>query len=407
MQKISLKEFQFRHPSFPNPDSTSEFYMGVANSLLSILENDDTFPDLPEGVAKRVALGLTAYLQDIVSDAGVWRSFIDANRKLYGYSIPFHCEGEQYVDYELNVEDVRFLTWYTMAMVYEDMRQLYPHDIRVLKLADKFHEYLLSVYDDAPNPEGFNLAHGLEFNDPEDSEQIYHLGHWLFLHCYLLTPAFALTMSEIMSDPAMMKADDMTALQNRIEQSMMEDPTGPLALFIPEWLQLIIEGKLPHEVKRKNTKSKEKEEEKNHPYYTAFVAANDGKVIKYFENYQEMNRFFIEKMGWDKDQEHLPMMKNEKYFVAMVNPKRGMLIARNVAKCIADPENPYYDKDFARENAFNMLTVRGKCPADLVKFACSNGWLPEAVFPGTDDHKLVAANWDFIARCYLQQYYRD
>ena len=62
MQKISLKEFQFRHPSFPNPDSTSEFYLGVANSLLSILENDDTFPDLPEGVAKRVALGLTAYL---------------------------------------------------------------------------------------------------------------------------------------------------------------------------------------------------------------------------------------------------------------------------------------------------------------------------------------------------------
>lgn len=407
MNNISPREFQFRHPSYPQTDSTSGFYLDVANSLLDIFNKESLFPELPESVAKRVVLGVTAYLQDIISDAGIWRSFVDANRKLYGYSIPFHCEGEEYVDYELNSEDVRFLTWYTIAMVYEDMRDLYPHDPRVIKLADRFHDYLLSVYDDAPTPEAFNIAHGLEMNDPEDSEQIYHLGHWLFLHCYLLTPAFALTMSEIMSDPALMKADDMSALQNRIEQSMMEDPTGPLALYIPEWLQLIIEGKLPHEVKRKTKSSNKNEDEGLHPYYIKFTEANNGKVIKYFADYNEMNRFFIDRMGWDKNQEHLPMMKNEKFFVAMVNPKRGMLIARNVAKCIADPENPYYDKQFAKDNAFNLLTVRGRCPADLVKFACQNDWLPDAVFPGTSDHDIIVRNWDFIARCYLQQYYRD
>ena len=120
-----------------------------------------------------------------------------------------------------------------------------------------------------------------------------------------------------------------------------------------------------------------------------------------------MKRFFIDNMDWDKNQEHLPVLKNECDFVVLVNPRRGMLVARNAARCIADPDNPLYDRGYARRNAFDFLTVRGRCPADLVKFAFENHWLPDAVFPGTDDNSLVERNHDFIARCYLQQYYRD
>lgn len=398
MDKIDIKDFLFRKPSFPRRDANDIFYLGVANELLEIYEKSDLGKVIPDSIGKRLCLGMTGYFQDIVADAGIWRSFVDANRRLYGYSVPFHTEGEEYVDYELNVEDVRFLVWYIIAMTYEDMRDVYPHDPRILALADSLFAYLESVYDDAPVSESYNLARGLELKDPDDKKEIYHLGSWLFLHCYLMTPAFALTMSEIMSDPELMQSEDVTKLHNRMEQSMMEDPTGPLALFIPEWLQLIIDGKLP---------SGRKPDRGIHPYYEKFVAATGGKRVRYFSDYEEMNRFFIDKMGWDKDEEHLPVMKQERNFVVMVNPRRGMLVARNAALCIADPDNPYYNQDYSKENAFDFLTVRGRCPADLVKFAFENGWLKDAVFPGTDDHKLVADNYDFIARCYLQQYYRD
>lgn len=398
MDKIDIKDFLFRQPSFPKEEPSDLYYLGVANSLLDIYAGSELGLTIPESIGRRLCLGITGYFQDIVADAGIWRSFVDANRKLYGYSIPFHSEGEDYVDYELNVEDIRFLTWYILSMTYEDMRDIYPHDSRILNVADSLFHYLESVYEEAPVPEGYNLARGLELKDPEDKENIYHLGSWLFLHCYLMTPAFALTMSDIMSDQELMQSDDVTKLHDRMERSMMEDTTGPLALFIPEWLQLIIEGELPS-VRNANKPL--------HPYYERFIAATDGRRIQYFGSYEEMNAFFIEKMGWGKDEEHLPVMKGERNIVVMVNPVRGMLVARNAAQCIADPENKYYDKEYARANAFDFLTVRGRCPADLVKFAFENGWMPDAVFPGTDDNKLVSDNFDFIARCFLQGYYRD
>ena len=119
-----------------------------------------------------------------------------------------------------------------------------------------------------------------------------------------------------------------------------------------------------------------------------------------------MNRFFIEALGWEKDTEHLSQVKNGRDFVLLVNPKKGMLMARNVAKCIADPENPLYDKLYARKMAIELLAVRGLCPVDLLKYVLKHGWLPDACFPDSDNTELVARNADFIARCYLQDYYR-
>lgn len=401
--EIDIREFLIRQPSFPKQVATDKYYLAVANKLLEIFAKTNLGKSVPEAVGKRMSLGLTGYFQDIIADAGIWRSFVDANRKLYGFSIPFHSEGEEYIDYELNREDVRFLTWYFVAMSYEDMRDIYPHDSRIIELADNWFDYLDSIYEDSPEPEDFNIARGLDLKDPEDQQDIYHLGQWLFLHCYLITPAFALTLSEIMSDPELMSGEDITKLHDRMEQSMMEDPTGPLALFITEWLKLILVSSEEGVVSGEERVGSNEE----HPYYRKFIEANEGKRIQYFATYEDLNSFFVEKMGWDKDQEHLPVLKDSGYFVVLVNPKRGMLVARNVARCISDPANPYYDKDYARKHAFDMLTVRGKCPADLAKFAFGNGWLPDAVFTGSDDNELMKRNYDFIMRCYLQQYYRD
>ena len=94
-------------------------------------------------------------------------------------------------------------------------------------------------------PVDYRMTHELEIHAEEDSEAIYRLGNWLFMHCYLMTPAYALTLSEIASGVDLSKEEGMAELRQRLERSMSEDPTGPLALYLREWLYLIVEGKLP------------------------------------------------------------------------------------------------------------------------------------------------------------------
>lgn len=395
---IDKKNFLIWQPTFPEEVSTDGYYLGVARHILKLWDEHDYIKDLSPQLKEKNAIYLTCYFQDVIADAGIWRGFVDECRRLYGYSVPFHEDNEEYIDYELNRADVRFLLWYGIAMMDENKRLLYPHDEALIKLADVLYEYLESIYEDSPEPEGHDFARGLEFTDPEDREKLYNLANWLFMHCYLLQPAFSLDLQQIVSESFSDGKEDFEKLRSNLETAMVENPTGPLALYVSEWLSLLVEGKIPH--------VKEDKPQELHSYYKLFIEATGGKRIQYFKDYESLNRFFIEKLHWEEGEEHLPMMKGNKNFVLFVDPYKGMLAARNIAGMIADPENELYDKEYASEHAIYMLTERGLCPADLLKYIYEQNWVPDATFPGTENTKIVTDNHDFISRCYLQQFYR-
>lgn len=399
--RISKREFDIRQPYFPEQVESDEFYWTVANELMNVIDSTSFGITMEEGLKKHLSLTLTGYFQDIVSDAGLWRSFVNANRKLYGWSVPFHKEGEDYIDYELNCEDVRFMVWYDVAMLDLERRQLYPHNAVLMEMADAIFRFLESRYDEAPICDEYNIARGLELNDPEDQPAIFHLANWLFNNSWLLTPAYALTLSEIASSPEVAMDKEGITLVKKLEDALTQDCTGPLALYIQEWVKLILEDKLPPQFDDKLPF-----ESPAHPYYEKFVTATGGREIAYFTDYKSLNNFFITALGWEKNTEHLNHVKNDSDFVLMVNRTKGMLMARNVAKCIADPQNPLYDREYAREHSIDLLTVRGLCPADLFHYIYEHDWLSDACFPGSNDTELVKVNHDFIARCYLQLYYR-
>lgn len=396
-----MDQFILRQPAAPEETSTDRYYLDLANRLVEISKERHLFSSYPEKVVERAAMAMVGYYQDVICDAGIWRSFIMENRRLYGRTLPFYdINAETYQDVELNREDVRFMVWYALSMNYEQLRVRYPLDPELLEGADEWWKELERVYDESPMPVDYRLTHELEIHAEEDREALMKLGNWLFMHCYLMTPAFALTLSEMAWRHDLSKEEGLLSFQKELEKAIGEEPIGPLALYTGEWLYLIVEGKMPPE-KRK------KEEREEHKYYKAFTAATGGDVLKFFGSYDEMNRFFIDSLGWAEGEEHLPQMKKEKDFILMVDRDKGMLIARNIARCIAAPQNPFYDKDYASDHAIELLTVRGCCPGDLLRYVCAKGWLPDAVFPGTSDLSLVEENHDFIARCYLQLYYRD
>lgn len=397
---ISKEQFLLRQPSMPEVVETDIYYYELCNHLAKVAKDSGLFPSYPEQVVDRTALALIGYYQDVICDGGVWRSFIDECRRLYGYTVPFYSmEGEEYTDYELNRADVRFMVWYALSMNYEKRRVCNPFDQEIIRGADLWFEELEKVYDESPIPEKYRFSAELEIHNEEDRPEIMRLANWLFLHCYLMTPAFALTLSEMASDFDLSTEDGVLEMQKRLDAAMWQDPTGPLALYLGEWLYLIVEGKPAPEPKQPQAREE-------HKYYTAFTKFTGGKTLQFFATYAELNRFFIEALGWNEGEEHLSQIKEDRDFVLMVDPQKGMLLARNVAKCIAAPDNQLYDKEYARLHAMDLLTERGLCPGDLLVLVGRNGWLPDAHFPEDDDHELVKKNWNFIARCFLQQYYR-
>ena len=404
MNKILPKEFLIRQPSYPKVTETDPFYLAVANRLLDGAADCSFAGILPEALLKRVCLSLADYFQDIVADGGLWRSFIDANMQLYGWKVPFHPCSDDYVDYELNREDVRFLVWYVAAMLSEDLRHIYPLNADLLDFADRCYAVLDSEYEGSPEPEGWHIARGLEFCDAQDHKDIYDLGNWLFLHSYLLTPAFAMTLHDIVGSVDAEDPDVSKIVNERLEEAMLENTTGPLALFTPEWVYLMLEGKLQPSV--------ESNEEKTiHPYYKKFTDFTGGDTIRFFRTYDEMNRFFVEALGWVDGEEHLSQAKGADNYVLMVTPYKGMLMARDICKCVKAPGNPMYDEAYARKHAFGLLTDRGLCPGDLLRRVLDEQWLPDAQFPDArtaeaDNMAVVHKYGDFIARCFLQIYYR-
>lgn len=394
--KIPFRQFLLAQPSFPEEQPTDKTYWQLAEKIADSVWRSGLATAYHPLSVNRLAVDIVGYLQDVVADAGLWHGFTDRCRDMYGSPVPFYPEGDNYMDYELNEVDVRFLTWYSLTMRDLNHRLDSPSMPVFRELGKIIYDELENEYENVPMPEGYVFSRELEMHDPDDRETIYELSRWLFLHSYLLTPAYALNFAEIASNVG----DDTEKLKQALSEGMSRDATGPLAYYTSEWTWLVAEHRLPPKPRSK------KEEPDDHPYYSKFVEATGGKTIAFFKDYADLNRFFIDGMGWEKDREHLDGLRNASGFVLMVTRKKGMLIAPEVAKMVAAPDNPLYDPAYARDHAIELLTERGACPHDLLERILKEGWLPDAHFPGADDHQLVARNADFISRCYLLDYYR-
>lgn len=398
-QLISRSEFNVFQPSSPAWYPSNYYYLKLANGLAETLKKADTAEYLNSQDLRMLSIILTNYFEDIMSDAGIWRGFTYACKSFYGKYVPFYEEDDNYIPYELNRTDVRFLIWYFIALFNDEHRLLSPMDTNVSRMADAAFNWLDVRYEEAPDPEGYNLSQELELNSPEDQETVYRLANWLFINCYLMIPAYAETMQHILYSVAG-SANANAEISEALEKSMTEDPTGPLALYTKEWLHLIVEEVLPEQEKQ------ETNDATVHPYYERFTRATGGKTIAFFGSYNELNAFLDKILNSSPADGHLPNLKEEHDFIAMVNRNKGLLIAKNICRCVAAPDNPYYDCEYAKNNAIKLLTVKGLCPIDLLRRIHKENWLPDASFDGERDERLVAENFDFIARCYLQKFYR-
>lgn len=367
------------HPYKANQPTDAE-YVDVANKLYDafILEG------LPEHYHKRMALYVAAYLEDVVSNLGLWSGFTSANLMLYGKMLPFYELGAAYDTYSINKEDVRFIVWNTWQKAHYRHDFISPFDSAIEQQTEKFFDIISEAY---------GRVEGNPVLDSyfESTEQAEVKMQWLFAHTYLTEPYMHVYIDSV-------KPEDIYYL-----------PTGPLALFLYEWIDFIAltdewtkvkklcfeEPELTPDMKKRNAE-----------IYRNFTRANEGRNIIYIDGYENLRNFLVSGLKWPDDENHtLPQMKGFRNFVLMCNKEKGMLLAKDICECIADRNNRLYNREVAREKAFDLLTKEMVCPPDLLKYCLDNSLLPDAVLPGTQDHRTIAENGDFIARHSLGYYY--
>lgn len=409
--EITAKDFMLKQPNYPQVAESDNYYMVLAGRLAKMWDNSRLLMNVDDEVRRDVVLAVTGYFQDVVADAGIWRSFSMMCNELYGRPVPFFDRPDDYIDSELNEVDLRFMVWYVIDSESETPGHLSPHDPGLERLAHLFFNLLDAVYEDAPTPVEYKMAMDVDFNDEQDTEKAYDLSHWLFWNCYFLRPAATSTlrMAAAKAQEIINAYPDKDEVQQHLLEMnrsiMVENTTGPLSLSIGEWMELIVNGKMPVP----NTGDGEVAAGGAHRFYKQLVEATGGSRIAFVDGYDELERFVGERMGWGKSANgHLPGMKRFSNFVLLGNKQRGLLIAHDVAQYIKHPDNKMYDRRAARNEAHRIVTERGVAPIDLVKYLFENNLVPDARLPfeRDDEHSLLHENWDFLARLYLQTHYR-
>ncbi len=408
--EITAKDFMLKQPNYPQVTESDKYYMVLAGRLAKIWDNARILMNVGEDIRRDVVLAVTGYFQDVIADAGIWRSFSTVCNKLYDRPVPFFDRPDDYIDSELNLIDLQFIIWYVIDSESEAHGTLSPKDTGIARLAQLFFNLLDAVYEEAPTPVEYNMAIDVDFNDEQDTEKAYDLSHWLFWNCYFLRPAATSTLRMAASKAQEIinaYPDKDEAQRHLLEMNrrlMVENTTGPLSLSIGEWMELIVNGKMPQ------TDDETVPEAGNeHRFYSQLIKATGGSRIAFIDGYESLERFVGEQMGWGKSATgHLPGMKRFGNFVLLGNPQKGMLIAHDVAQYIKHPDNPMYDPEVARSEAHRIVTERGVAPIDLVKYLFDNNLVPDARLPfeRNAEQSLLHENWDFLARLYLQTHYR-
>lgn len=380
---IYLKEWLAIHP-YTSVQPSDVYFVQLANVLYAACN----ISDLPDFFRRKLALYVAAYLEDVISGLGLWHSFIAEHEKLYGKKLPFYTLSSDYLENEINEEDIRFLIWNTWQKAFLVHDYIHPMDSRIVEQARCFYEILTKAYEEAPANDW--LEHCMDgFNNEKDKERKLN---WLFGHSYL-------------TEPSMLPYIEKVTPSDRFII-----PVGPLALFLREILESLTDSVAWREVTGLYPKEPELSNvllQKNAEMYRLFVAGTGGKEKVYLSGYDELHRFLIEVLQWPDDENHtLPQMKSYRNFVLMIDSRKGILLAKDVCEYIADPDNPIYDSRKAEKEAFRLLTEETLCPPDLLTYCIKNCYLPDASFPDGTGKELVQTNADFIARHALLYYYR-
>lgn len=239
-KKITIQDIQKAHPRGLICDSDKE-YADFANRLMDTMRYNSERAGWSTDYRRKVALKATLYFEDLVSEVGLWKTFVNQHQKLYGKPLPFYDVKSDYkADYPC-VQDVQYLIWDTLIELEEETIPN-PENTGLLSIAKDITSLMEKEFEDIAIND--DLVSYLQ--DATYCQSFYELRQvlkWFYFDCYLTSGRFTdyYYKQNLKFFVDSMGADPMNAIKGSESLSAFNQKIGPLALEPREWLALFLE----------------------------------------------------------------------------------------------------------------------------------------------------------------------
>jgi hypothetical protein len=181
LSRITLKDWLEYHP-YDREVSSDHFYIGLSNDIQHEMLHIDVNDNLVGADYKYLACMLTCYFEDIVSQTGMWTSFIDEHHRLYGKYLPFY-DMAGYEHGDVNLSDIQFLIWHFCSNLSIQNHFIDPFSIENTEIAKIVYTMLNETAGQAPRNEDLKAA--LTLAPDADFGKVKRLLDFFFFGCYL------------------------------------------------------------------------------------------------------------------------------------------------------------------------------------------------------------------------------
>lgn len=418
------------HP-YEKPDEVDQYYTELSNEIYHALDEacfTHNFKNIDD--AKRLALSIASYFEDVLSGTHIWKTFTSECMKRYGYHIPFYEHETEFVNNsingnnapydedEINFADIKFLLWHHYQQS-SYVREPVPFLFGTLEVAAKMvYDILDKEYETAPENERlFDFLCNYDSTMEKEMQEVARRDTlaWFHYGCY-----FNVGNQKRLQFTLQQMANSPQGLNEQMAYSVQMDMTitlrnNLLAFTSKEWIEKICADQPSHalwenEEFQKLVSDAEAERSIDHEQaikdYNLLKEKGYGDKFIFLEDNKTLKEFFKE-IGYTMPASlHLPQ-RYEKGIIVCGSPYTGINITYQQAHNIASPANPYYNAERAEDDCFNIICGNGTpFPYEIVCKLIESNMLPDAnIFTSKyvkgEGLRITQANLQFFADYYL------
>ncbi|MDD7887157.1 DUF3843 family protein [Flavivirga sp. 57AJ16] len=377
--KIYLKHWLALKPENYSAN-TDLYYLKVANNVHSNFIPSSSFM-LSQFIEKEdillLSCFLTCYFEDVISQTNIWYTFKSMYKDLYNKKLPFYIIEDDYIDEEINFEDVAFLTWYFLNTIQQD-KFINPYNDFILDIATTTMQIFDDEYEYAPENEKLKKLYAFEDTNV-DFYQTRTFLQFVFFESYLFYTDIKLQLDlnvlDIIEenkeeDPSMV----MGYIREITEDFTFNTTSSLLALNAKDWAKNLLE-KTHSEYERIESISDKifglffyKSQNENNVNIEHIASGMTFEMTKksfdHYENLDENDILYIGLVKWNKEWWFSGNFSISDFDADVILDQKNSLEARSEVNFLNDPKKI---DDILRKKEKAFLSFNNNSPIAFLK----------------------------------------